>query len=955
MRGEDFRRWAEHGCRFYGSDPWFLLRELAQNSRDAGARTIHVRARRDGDSEVLEFEDDGSGMSFEHARSYLFRLYASSKDGDDRSAGRYGIGFWTVLRFDPTQILVESRTGRSGWAIAVDGSFAIVRVPCRLAQRGTKVTLVRRAREKSAGEFSRAVRHGLEKYVRYLRRNDRRSSKLPVMFEGRNLTRSMRLAGTVSYSFREGPVEGAVGLADSPRVYLHARGLPVWKGTVLDELSHTASPRPESCEVAAGLAPVFLLNGNDLNVVMSRRAVVDDRALGRVRRLARKAMARLVRLHLDSTFPRSVGQRALDAAAEALGRARRVRPVTMLAVAAAVFVAVAAALWAAPLADRLGTGSRARLPGSYEGAVVSGPPALGPILELTYEPATEVWFKILTADSWDPGKGFVTGPDSGVAPAAALQCREGCIDVTVALDEGGRVFVPVPGGYAVDPSSVLFDGLPVASVLETSAGDTFVDLPSAGGVLTYGCGPAPPPLPLDDGEHARLTSTAGAKMPPGVTGVLSTATDRRVRTRVATALSLTATLVSYDRSEATAALYRDLASGNGWLPVVLGTARGDCDVLNGVNALLLRSMGVPARLAIGLVGQDGRAGGELHAWTEYHDGAWQAVDATPARSGPALALPPVHLAPGAPASLGTVPERIETYDALARGAPAPPIVAPFEATARSPKAPAGGVDSPWMVLCIALVAAGLIAAFVLALRVRGMERMDPAGDPRLAEHVIARIMTSASARPRMWRHARALGSRRVLPLIDGRRISLVRARQMARAGKLFAGTRSCELASDACSRGAVVLDSGHAAFGTFVSGIPGIVDLDAVQAMAPVTDETGQDGLGRLLLLAGELLRGAGHGDVPVLRAPGLRDLDIADVDLSALGLGPGSGWPRRFVAVNPASPMATRLARIEADSAFLAAFELVQALTRGSGLLAIHRDAIREAVSTRLVEEVAR
>jgi len=44
------------------------------------------------------------------------------------------------------------------------------------------------------------------------------------------------------------------------------------------------------------------------------------------------------------------------------------------------------------------------------------------------------------------------------------------------------------------------------------------------------------------------------------------------------------------------------------------------------------------------------------------------------------------------------------------------------------------------------------------------------------------------------------------------------------AGKLFAGTRSCELASDACSRGAVVLDSGHAAFGTFVSGIPEMID-----------------------------------------------------------------------------------------------------------------------------------
>ena len=53
MRGPEFQRWASHGLRDYGEDPWQFLRELAQNSRDAGARSIRVSVSSDGVSETL--------------------------------------------------------------------------------------------------------------------------------------------------------------------------------------------------------------------------------------------------------------------------------------------------------------------------------------------------------------------------------------------------------------------------------------------------------------------------------------------------------------------------------------------------------------------------------------------------------------------------------------------------------------------------------------------------------------------------------------------------------------------------------------------------------------------------------------------------------------------------------------------------------------------------------------
>ena len=94
----DFRKWIEAGYKDYGKDPWFFIRELAQNSRDAGAAFIRVKiGYTSAKEEVLVFEDDGCGMSYDHAVRYLFRLYASSKSNEKYAAGLFGIGFWTVL------------------------------------------------------------------------------------------------------------------------------------------------------------------------------------------------------------------------------------------------------------------------------------------------------------------------------------------------------------------------------------------------------------------------------------------------------------------------------------------------------------------------------------------------------------------------------------------------------------------------------------------------------------------------------------------------------------------------------------------------------------------------------------------------------------------------------------------------------------------------------------------
>ena len=107
-----------------------FLRELCQNARDAGARTVDTRVSSDRGFFVLTFTDDGEGMSFGHAEQYLFTLYASSKETDPGNAGKFGVGFWSVLLSDPVIAAVESRTATDApWKVVLNRDLEVERAP----------------------------------------------------------------------------------------------------------------------------------------------------------------------------------------------------------------------------------------------------------------------------------------------------------------------------------------------------------------------------------------------------------------------------------------------------------------------------------------------------------------------------------------------------------------------------------------------------------------------------------------------------------------------------------------------------------------------------------------------------------------------------------------------------------------------------------------------------------
>ena len=82
--GRDFRERARHEAERYGADGWVFIRELLQNARDAGAGRVRIDVDCSGGKDRIACRDDGEGMTWTHARDYLFTLYASSKRAGSR-------------------------------------------------------------------------------------------------------------------------------------------------------------------------------------------------------------------------------------------------------------------------------------------------------------------------------------------------------------------------------------------------------------------------------------------------------------------------------------------------------------------------------------------------------------------------------------------------------------------------------------------------------------------------------------------------------------------------------------------------------------------------------------------------------------------------------------------------------------------------------------------------------
>ena len=673
---------AQEEARRYGGDPYIFLRELAQNARDADATRIEIEFP-PGTAHRILFRDDGCGMSFAHARSFLFRLYASSKEGEGENAGRFGVGFWSVLRWQPQALVITSRSSEEAWGVQlslVDGAARML--PCAVPEEwptGTTVILEAPVGANDVGRgleaLSKQVKQAVAHYCPHLKQRRRPREAIAISVQGEPVEQSMSLPGPWSSYFSGPGVEGVVGFGQTPKVVLYARGLWLTERSYLEELLVGGEPPARGPE-ARGLAPVLLINSDALEVVLSRQQPIEGPELKRLVRLGQKQVQRLSRAVIDGAFPRPWSERLRDLWEWGLRQARNPWVLLLLGtwVLTASLVYDGAQRWSREVPNSVPTASVKPNPkpapnrgfalNPSQGAV----PAPSAVLEIPPSGGSEVYsnlrgyrgprpdvlegpqrswdlrysggpqkilFKALTLDRYDAQQGWVRAEAPWVLHSGYRCPSKECVQVILGRAWIGKqpLILPLPTGFGLEPHSVelgspdqdAWSRLGPQRVLSNRWGEVALHLPGVEEMrsLRYRVGPQRSPRPT----VGKLKEFEGERWPVRLRARLRRFGNLPPGRRARAVSRWVSELLRYDLSPETALAFEQ--SKGTWFEKVVQSRGADCDVKNGLNVLALHELGIPARLAVGIPAELGRGKRGLHAWTEvWEGGRWRARDAS---------------------------------------------------------------------------------------------------------------------------------------------------------------------------------------------------------------------------------------------------------------------------------------------------------------------------------------
>lgn len=296
------------------ADPYAFVRELVQNSIDAGATSITVRVERAGGIATTALHDDGAGMTRETIDGPLLTLFNSSKEGDSSKIGKYGVGFVSVFAIDPDTVEVDTWRDGARYRIRLfrDHRYEIEKLT-PLDDSGTTVTLLQPMDAEKFDDHRRRLETSLARWCRFAAvpiefvtvdhdRNDpeaKRRIDLPLTVPSSLYVQANRKkerfvvgpsAGTERYSITAvGDVDPATGRATFAGFY--NRGLTLFE---TDEPLHPS------------LANIRLrVDSPSLRHTLSRDNVLRDKAFDRILSEVRELVQKSLRRELTSRLTRA--------------------------------------------------------------------------------------------------------------------------------------------------------------------------------------------------------------------------------------------------------------------------------------------------------------------------------------------------------------------------------------------------------------------------------------------------------------------------------------------------------------------------------------------------------------------------------------------------------------------------------------------------------------------------
>ena len=242
------------------ADPLAFLRELVQNSVDAGSTEIEVSLERQTETDtsdesgvmVIHVDDFGEGMDREIIDNRLTRLFCSGKEEDYTKIGRFGIGFVSVFAIEPDAVCVDTSRGGEHWRILFQKDKTFTRIARDYPVDGTKIQIIKSATKDEFEQVGRRIPDVLSFWCKHVAST--------VRFNGEPINQPFELDVPCSVSYREEGTEVVVGCSSEkkPLAGFYNRGLT---------LTETTSP-------IAGVT--FKINSRYLEHTLTRDAVLHD-------------------------------------------------------------------------------------------------------------------------------------------------------------------------------------------------------------------------------------------------------------------------------------------------------------------------------------------------------------------------------------------------------------------------------------------------------------------------------------------------------------------------------------------------------------------------------------------------------------------------------------------------------------------------------------------------------
>ncbi len=385
-------------------------------------------------------------------------------------------------------------------------------------------------------------------------------------------------------------------------------------------------------------------------------------------------------------------------------------------------------------------------------------------------------------------------------------------------------------------------------------------------------------------------------LPPALEKSLQEARAYPIAARVSLARMLVGNMVTYDTSVPTANHYLRLAGGQPWLEKVLRIAKGDCDIINGLNVLLLRKMGIPSRLVIGMVGEHGLVRPLLHAWSEYFDQGWHVTDASAGRPAD-HSITAAHPDPGRGFGLASPGDEARTEDTLALNR----------------------LFAPALILLVMAAAAGLL--FLNRNKSSAEASLPPQSQMR---NKLMQLVGQAMLQPEIWGRDNPLWSHRILPTASGKSLSVRQALRLLDKKKLFITANRNPLALAMAGSGMAVLDLSQPLYAPLRALFSAAIDTDMLCQLRPLPAPGPEY---PLLGAVNDILNKTLPMPVLCLIAPGLNSTDLLKVALPVPLRHSPFFFPQRFIAVNPAGATFRHLSSLFNRNQPLAVFKFLSRL----------------------------